>query len=457
MVYPVQLTGLAGRRVLVVGAGSIAARKVEELLRTGASVHVIALEATQEFLPMLDRVSFEQRPVTEADVEGAALVVAATNDRAVNRRVAVAASARDILVNAVDDPDVCTFFASAVVQRGPVSIAIGSGGAAPLIAGRLRRVLEAALPQALENVATAVARSRQLGLRGLAKRGAMLRALADRRLSALIDRGETDAAAARLIEVAAQPVASFERGTVAIIGTGPGAREHLTLAGLDRIHQADVIIHDALVGIDVLAEAGPHARVIVAGRRCGQPGTTQEVLTALMIAEARSGKRVARLHAGDAFLFGRGGEELDALAAAGVLAKMIPGVSAALAAPIAAGIPLTRRGESRGLTIRTGHTIDGYVRSSHVPAEDDTLVVLMGHGGMRTLLAGLIDEGRARDMPAAAISRATQPDQRVVVGTLADLADRVEEADLARPVTFVVGEVARRASVAATLVAEAAA
>ncbi len=442
--YPIQLMHLAGARVLVAGAGAVAARKVVELLAVGAEVHVVAPEITDAMVPHLDRLaSVSRRAVRPSDVEGAVIVIAASNDVAANRALAEVAKANGVLVNAVDDPDACTFYASAVIRRGPITVAVGSDGQSPLLAGRVRRFIDAVLPKSLASLADVATVARQQGLRGVGRAGRLLSALADPKAAQLIDRGAREAAAERLVEVAQREPEPFEPGTVAIVGAGPGGRGDLTLRALERMHAADVVIHDALVSPEILDEILPSARRIEAGRRCGAHGTTQSATIALIIREAQSGLRVVRLHAGDPGVFGRAGEETEALDSAGVGWMLVPGVSSVLASAASARIPLTQRGVSRGLTIRTGHGRGGYSRSLALDPADETLVVLMGHGGITSIMEGLIDEGRDPATPAAAVSCAGRPNQRVVTGTIATLADRVEE--LARPVTFIVGEVARRA------------
>lgn len=446
MNYPIQLTGLEGAPVLVAGGGEIALRKVEELLETGACVEVVTLWVSEAFSAVVPRLAkLTLRAVEEADVDGKRLVIAATDDRAVNRRIALAATRKGILVNAVDDPEVCTFYASATVRRGPATIAIGTDGKAPLLAAQLRRLVEALLPESVGSVGELLAGARKRGLRGLAKRSTMLRAMADAKLGRLVERGETEAAQERLAELARRTEEPFAGGTVAIVGAGPGGRAHLTLRALDRIQRADVIVHDALVLPEVLSEAMPGTRLIDMGRRCDRGGPDQSLTNALIIKEARAGLRVVRLHAGDPGVFGRAGEEIDELDAAGVKWELVPAVSSALAAPALAGVPLTRRGEARGFRVRTGHVKSGYLADVEPSKEEDTLVIMMGLGHARDILAGLVEQGMSPDTPAAAIGAASWPEEQVVTGTLGTLAERIAAVALEGPATLVVGEVAKRA------------
>lgn len=443
--YPVQLTLLKDAWVLVTGGGPIAARKVEELLEVGAKVRVVALELGEAMLPLVERLhAVDFRAAEPRDVVGKVLVIAATDDRAANRRIAEAATARGILVNAVDDPEVSTFSSPAVIRRGAVSLAIATGGGAPLLSAQLRRLFEAAIPEGLGAVSELLVAARLRGLRGLHLRSKLLQALGDGLLGQLVDRGEKEEAGRRLEALVQRPEERFEPGTVAIVGAGPGARALLTLRALDRLQRAEVVVHDALVDPEVLGEISPGARRVLVGGRAGNSLADPEAVRALLVSEAARGRRVVRLHAGDSGVFGRSAEELEALAQAGLEVEIVPGVSAVLAAPAAAGFPLTARGSATSFRVTTAHTREGYVTSLNTPPEEETLVILMGLFRAREILAELIESGRDPDTPAAAIDNAGRSGERVVRGTLAELADRIEGAALRGPATLVVGAVASR-------------
>ncbi|MEQ1855220.1 MAG: uroporphyrinogen-III C-methyltransferase [Longimicrobiales bacterium] len=447
MGYPIHLVTLEGERVLLAGGGPVAAEKVVPLIHAGAHVHVVTTDVSAEMEPWLDRVwKLERRPVTEADVAGAKVVVAATNDHDVNRRLVDAARAQGILAQAADDKPYCDFYSPAVIRRGPVVMTISTDGGSPLLAGQLRRLLEAAIPRSLTDVADLLVRLRDRGLKGLAKRGRLLKALSDPTITRLVDRGDTEAAEDRLEALFHEEEEPFEPGSVAIVGAGPGSRQLLTLRALDRIQRADVILHDALVEPEVLALALPGTELVDVGRRA-RPGTrdphADERRVPLMIEKARAGKRVVRLHAGDAFVFGRGGEEVDALDAAGIPWQTVPGVSAVIAAPAAAGVPLTQRGLAKGFSVRTGRDADGPT-AGRLDPKDETVVVLMGLASIDEILAGLRDEGRDGDTPAIAVGGASREGERVVAGTLTTLGGLVRDAALESPVTLVVGDVGRR-------------
>lgn len=449
MGYPIQLVGLEGKRVLLAGGGPVAAEKIVPLIHAGASVHLVTPEVSPEMEEWLPKVwRFDRRPVCDDDVAGAKVVVGATDDGAVNARLVEVARGLGILAQAADDKPNCDFYSPAVVRRGPVIMTISTDGGSPMLAGQLRRALEAAVPRSVTEVAELLVQLRERGLKGLANRGRMLRALFDPTITRLVDLGDTEAAADRLDELFHEEDEPFEAGTVAIVGAGPGSRQLLTLRALDRIQRADVILHDALVEDEVLRLALPGTEVVDVGRRSRAmrpdetPADAQRI--PLMIEYARAGKRVVRLHGGDPFVFGRGGEEVEALKKAGIPWQVVPGVSSVLASGASAGVPLTQRGVAKGFTVRTGHDTGGPTRGELSP-DEETVVVLMGLGAASEVLGRLVAEGRAPDTPALAVSGASRTDEQIVVGTLGTLAAEIRAADLPAPATLIVGEVARGA------------
>jgi uroporphyrin-III C-methyltransferase len=230
-------------------------------------------------------------------------------------------------------------------------------------------------------------------------------------------------------------------GEVVLVGAGPGDPGLVTVAGLACLRRADVVVYDRLVHPDLLAEAAPGCELVDVGKRPGVPGVTQAEISALLVEHARRGRRVVRLKGGDPFLFGRGGEELLALGAAGIPASVIPGVTSALAAPAAAGIPLTHRGLARSVAVVTGHTADGAAPVWSSLAGVDTLVVLMGVAALESICRELVAHGRSPGTPAAIVERATLPSQRVLRAPLGELAPRARALGVRSPAVIVVGEV----------------
>jgi uroporphyrin-III C-methyltransferase/precorrin-2 dehydrogenase/sirohydrochlorin ferrochelatase len=441
---------LAGRRVVVVGGGPVAATKLEALAPTGADLLVVAPEIRPEILASGVRVA--RRPFRPEDLDGAWYVVAAAPPE-VNRAVGAEAVRRHIFVNAVDDPSAATAYAGGVIRRGGVTVAISTGGRAPALAGLLREGIEALLP---EQVGTWVERAEALRAGWRAER----LPLGDRRprlllaLNALYGCEVAPGAPAptpapRADATTPAPRAAVAVGFVSIVGAGPGDPELLTVKAVKRLEEADLVLYDALVSGEALRHAR-RAHCFFVGKRAGRPSVKQETIQRMLIQAALHGKRVVRLKAGDPFVFGRGGEEVLALAEAGVPHEVIPGLSAALAAPALAGIPVTHRGLATGFTVVSGHAEEAYrpVVMAVRPGAT-TLVVLMGVATRARLADLLIRAGWSPETPAAALLSASTPEAHTWVGTLAGLAD-APLPDARAPGTLVIGEVV---SLAATTTA----
>jgi uroporphyrin-III C-methyltransferase/precorrin-2 dehydrogenase/sirohydrochlorin ferrochelatase len=423
---------LSGRRVLLVGGGAVAVSKLEGLLRAGAMVRVVA----PEFRPEVAAAAVERvrRGFEPSDLEGAWLAVAAATPE-VNREVAREAERRRVFVNAVDDPASATAYAGGVVRRDGVTVAVSTGGRAPALAGLLREGIEALLPERLdawlERAESLRGRWRSEGVPMAERRPRLLTALNELydepvaedaviAADAAAD-ADTDTAA----DAASHPVhGSSPRepaGFVSIVGAGPGDPELLTVKAVRRLEEADLVLYDALVSGEVLRHAR-RAHCFFVGKRAGLPSVKQETIHRMLIQASRFGKRVVRLKDGDPFVFGRGGEEVQALAEAGVPHEVIPGISSALAAPALAGIPLTHRGLAAGFTVVSGHAEEAYrpIVAALRPGSS-TLVVLMGLGTRARLVEVLREAGWSAATPAAVILAASTPQARTWTGTLAQL------------------------------------
>jgi uroporphyrin-III C-methyltransferase/precorrin-2 dehydrogenase/sirohydrochlorin ferrochelatase len=378
-------------------------------------------------------------------VRDAYLVIAATDDPAVNAAVHAAGEREGRLVNAVDDPAHSHFIMPAIVERAPVVDAISTNGAAPSHAPRLRERLEAWLPARIGHLA-ALASSWRATVK------ASITSSDDRRRfwDGVFD-GEVadhvlvgrDAQAQRALGRALNGALPKTRGSVALVGAGPGDPDLLTLRALQLLHDADVIVHDRLVSAEVLARARADAQRIDAGKAPGNRGMSQDEINATLIRLARAGKRVVRLKGGDPFVFGRGGEELDALRAAGIDVEVVPGITAALGCAASTGIPLTHRMLAHGLILVSGHEDLDYARLADPRL---TLAIYMGAGRLGTLTAGLIAHGRPHSTPAALVENGATQRQRVVTGTLGDIARRARAIRIGTPALLFIGDVARYAS-----------
>ena len=416
---------LAGRDVLVVGGGAMAAVRVRQLAEAGARVTVVAPEVREEVARAAAVVL--RRPFRPADLDGAWIAVAAATAE-VNREVARAAEDRRVLVNAVDDPETATAYTGGVVRRGDVTVAISTAGRAPALAGLLREAIDAVLPRELDRWVPAAEaerpdwKRRQVPL-------ATRRPLLLRTLNALY---ASDPAA----NVAPPP------GFVSLVGAGPGDPGLLTRRAAERLATADVVLYDALVDAEVL-QLAPRAHCFHVGKRAGRPSVSQRTIERLLVRAARRGKRVVRLKCGDPFVLGRGGEEALALAAAGVPFEVVPGISSAIAAPALAGIPVTHRGLAAGFAVVSGHaeTTWGPILDGLAPGSL-TLVLLMGVGGRAAIAERLVARGWSPETPAAVLLGASSDGAFTWTGPLRDLGAAALPPGTELPGTLVVGAVA---------------
>ena len=393
---------LVGRRVLVVGGGSVAAAKIPRLLEAGAHLVVVAPAVTAAI--EAEPVEIVRRPFVTSDLDGAWYVVSAAPP-SVNADVAREANARGIFVNAVDDPRHATAFAGSTFRRGPVTVAMSTGGDAPALARVLREALERLIGRDVEDWTSLAVGLRQEWRRDRvpmgARRNALLAALAHLHAETGADSfGARPAHAAR----PHQP----RPGHVSLVGAGPGDPELLTRRAARRLAEADLVLYDALVSPATVSLAR-HAQQIFVGRRRGSATTGQDAIIRTLIRAARRGRRVVRLKGGDPFVFGRGGEEALALEAAGVAFDVVPGVSSAFAAAAAASIPVTYRGVSGAVLVVTGHDVDRFssVAASIAPGAA-TLVVLMGTARRAAhRWTHCIDAGWRASTPAAIVRDAS--------------------------------------------------
>ena len=442
---------IAGQPCLVVGGGEVARRKLELLLRAKADVKVVAKEvsAAVRQLCAAHGAGIDERAFSATDVDGQLLVIAATNDNDANAAVSRACVERHVLVNCVDDGERSTVLFPALVERGPVTVAVSTGGASPTLARRLRERIEALLPASTGDLANYLRSRRErikTALPDAQSRQRFWDAALDSNMATFAERGDIPAAD-EVLEAAldAPSVAGF----VSLVGAGPGSPDLLTLKALHCLQRADVVYYDRLVGADVLARCRRDAQRVDVGREASETGLAAEERQASIIRRlldsAAEGKRVVRLKGGDPLVFGRGGEEIAALARHGVPFEVVPGVSAAQASAAVAGIPLTHREWAQSVCFVSARQRGGEVNADWrmlADAAGQTLVVYMGLAALEALCAGLVAHGVAAETPAATVARATLADQRVVVGALGDLAAKVRAQRIKGPATTIVGRVA---------------
>jgi uroporphyrin-III C-methyltransferase / precorrin-2 dehydrogenase / sirohydrochlorin ferrochelatase len=440
---------LTALKVLIVGGGEVALRKVALLERSGALITLVAPEVLPELQERAaaGKINLAVREFVPDDLDGARLVIVATSRRAVNRWIASLSEARSIPVNVVDDREASRFIVPAIIDRDPVLVAISTGGASPVLARRLRERLEALIPKKIGELALwlrALRHSARRRLRNTDERRRFFENIVDGPAARRFIDGDVHGAQGIAHQLLARTSTAPRRaGEVTLVGAGPGDPELLTLKALRALQDADVIFHDRLVPEALLDMARRDAARISVGKAAGGIGSTQEEINALLIEHARQGKRVVRLKGGDPFIFGRGGEELQALAKAQISFSVIPGVTAAAGCAAYAGIPLTHRDYAHSVTFVTGHADDeGREPDWRALAKPGlTAVFYMGLARVEQIAARLVAHGAAALTPAAIIAQGTLPDQRVVTGTLATIAAAAAASDIQSPALLVVGEV----------------
>ena len=471
--YPVSLD-LRGRRVVVVGGGTVAADRVRRLVETGARVRVVAPRVVPELEDRRARGEIEilPRAYRRGDLDGAFLVLAERVGRDVQQALFDEAERLGTPVNIEDDPARCSFHVPSRVRRGHLQVAISTGGRAPAVAVRLRQELESLVTEArgkLVDLAGSFRAEVSEALPDFQRRRRAWYRLADsveilamlrdddleparRRARQVLglDRDEAPGAEAPDGDPGPPPPRTGPRsaprshaGSVHLVGAGPGDPELITVRGRHLLETCDVVVHDRLANPVLLDVAPTAAERIFVGKAPGVAALDQRDIETVLIDRARRGLRVVRLKGGDPFVFGRGGEEALALVRARVPWEIVPAVSSALAVPARAGIPLTHRGVAASFAVVTGHrTDDGEEPDWEALARVDTLVVLMGVARLETVVARLLAAGRAAATPVAIVERGTLPEERVVTAPLGWICRVARHERVSAPATVVVGPVA---------------
>ncbi|MBD1554081.1 siroheme synthase CysG [Pseudomonas typographi] len=438
---------LAGHQVLVVGGGDIALRKSRLLVDAGARLRVVAPYIDSQLAALLAAHDGQAlaREYQGNDQDGCQLVIAATDDTLLNAQVSAEAHRRGVPVNVVDAPALCSVIFPAIVDRSPLVVAVSSGGDAPVLARLIRARLEAWIPPRYGELAGLAAKFRDK-VKQLYPNVNQRRAfweevfqgpVADRQLAG------QGAEAERLLQERVEGAPPHAPGEVYLVGAGPGDPDLLTFRALRLMQQADVVLYDRLVAPAIIDLCRRDAERIYVGKRRADHAVPQEKINELLVTLAQAGKRVVRLKGGDPFIFGRGGEEIEELAAHGIPFQVVPGITAASGCAAYAGIPLTHRDHAQSVRFVTGHLKDG---SSDLPWQElvapaQTLVFYMGLVGLPVICEGLIRHGRAANTPAALIQQGTTVHQRVFTGTLANLPALVAQHEVHAPTLVIVGEV----------------
>ena len=447
---------IKNRHCVVIGGGDVAMRKVSMLLKASAAVTIYSPKICHELQDLADaqKIKFVQSNFEENQLAGACMVIAATDDEAVNMAVSIAAKAQNIPVNVVDAPDLCTFTMGSIIDRSPVVIAVSSEGNAPVLARYIRAKIETMLPATYGRIADIAGEFREqvkakfgtTQARRIFWEGVLQGPVVERVLS-----GQEQAARELLQNILNDTDATANKGEVFLVGGGPGDPDLLTFRALRLMQQCDVCVYDKLVSPEVMELVRRDAELIFVGKSRDQHTMPQEEINELLAKLALQGKRVLRLKGGDPFIFGRGGEEIETLMAHGVPFQVVPGITAANGVSSYAGIPLTHRDYAQACLFITGH-LKAKEGSTELTLDLDwvamsrprqTVVIYMGLVGLKEICEKLIEHGVAATMPVAVVQQGTTQRQKVVTATLADLAEKVAAAGMKPPCLTIVGEVVK--------------
>lgn len=433
---------------LVVGAGEIAARKIDLLTRAGANITVVANEfaTTVANMPVNHHITLKKKLFEETDLTGKCLVVSATNNRDTNIKVAELAKQRNILVNVVDNPELCSFIFPAIIDRSPIVAAVSSGGASPVLARLLRAKIESTISPAYGQLATLAEKFRNAvkqHIKKPAQRRIFWEKVLQGSIAELVFAGKYREAEQRLQSLLTNTPESENKGEVYLVGAGPGDPDLLTFRALRLMQQADVVVYDRLVSDEILDLARRDSEKIYVGKQRNNHSLPQESINELLAKLALEGKRVVRLKGGDPFIFGRGGEELETLMQQGINFQVVPGITAASGCACYAGIPLTHRDHAQSCTFVTGHLKDSSINLNwqQLAAPNQTVIIYMGLVGLEKICQSLIEHGCPATHPIAIIQQGTTKNQRVITGTLTTLPHAVAEEDIKPPTLIIVGTV----------------
>lgn len=439
---------LDGQACLVVGGGAVAARRVGLLRKAGGQVTVASPDLTEELSEQVSagEVRHLARRFQADDLAGMRLVIAATDDAAVNAEVSRLAQAQAVPVNVVDNPDLCSFIVPSILDRSPVLAAVSTGGASPVLARQLRTRLETLIPSAYGRLASMVEEFREAAKQRFDEpddRRRFWEEVLEGPIAELVFAGREPEARRRIEQALERGSASQGVGEVYLVGAGPGDPDLLTFRAVRLMQQADVMVYDRLVSAPILELVRRDAQRIYVGKEKNNHAVPQEGINQLLVDLAREGKRVLRLKGGDPFIFGRGGEEIETLAQEGIPFQVVPGITAAAGCASYAGIPLTHRDYAQSCTFVTGHLKEGNLDLNWIQLVQprQTVVFYMGLTGINVICEQLIAHGMAPDMPAALVEQGTTRNQRVHIGTVATLPNLVAESDVRAPTLTIIGEV----------------
>ena len=437
------------RDCLVVGGGSVAARKAAILHSAGARIHIVAAKLCDEVRALIDKGQYQHtdRNFAEEDLLDKVLVIAATNDKATNQEVSKLAKSRFLPVNVVDNPSLCSFIMPSIIDRSPLQVAISTGGASPVLARMLRTQLESNIPNSYGKLAALVEGYRdqvKAAFGSIEQRRSFWEDILEGPVAELVFAGKEAEAHQRLQQAIDEAkVKPDYQGEVYLVGAGPGDPDLLTFRALRLMQKADVVVYDRLVSDAIMELVRRDSEKFYVGKERDKHAVEQEDINQCLVRLAREGKRVLRLKGGDPFIFGRGGEEISTLMDEGVNFQVVPGITAAAGCAAYSGIPLTHRDFAQAVIFVTGHLKDGTVNLNWkmLAHEHQTVVFYMGLHGVHCICEKLTEHGRSGSTPVALVERGTTPEQKVYIGTLDTLPQMVKDNNVKPPTLIIVGEV----------------
>lgn len=447
--FPVFLN-LKDRHCLVIGGGAVASRKVNNLLKADANVIVISPVISDELkhFGSEGKITVIEREFQTSDIAVAFLVVAATDNSDVNEQIATQANIANTMVNVADNADLCSFIFPSILDRSPVTIAVSTGGASPVLARQLRMKLETMIPSACGRLAGITEEYREKVKQHFPKqehRKAFWENALKGPFAELVYAGQDTSARKLLNDLLAKGHDEHPMGEVYLVGAGPGDPDLLTFKAARLMQQADVMVYDRLVSKPILNMANKNAERLYVGKEKDNHAVPQDKINDLLVELAKQGKRVLRLKGGDPFIFGRGGEEIETLAENQVPFQVVPAITAASGCSSYAGIPLTHRDYAQSVTFATGHLKDGSINLNwdQLTQINHTIVFYMGLTGIKVISEQLQAHGMSGDMPAALIEQGTTRNQRVHIGTVATLPQLVKDSGVRAPTLTIIGEVVK--------------
>ncbi|MCF6203996.1 MAG: siroheme synthase CysG [Methylococcaceae bacterium] len=439
---------LKKQNCLVVGAGTIATRKIELLLRAGAVITVIAkdISPTITHLQKSHELIIKVKEFEASDAKGFSLIVSATNNSTTNQLVSQSATQLNILINVVDNPELCSFIFPAIIDRSPLIAAVSSGGASPVLARLLRAKIESIIPPAYGQLALFAEKFRNTVKKQIkqpAQRRILWESALQGKISELIFSGRQQEAERQLKKLISNSEDNDDTGEVYLVGAGPGDPDLLTFRALRLMQQADVVVYDRLVSPEILDLTRRDSEKIYVGKQKQNHTVPQDSINKLLASLAKKGKRVVRLKGGDPFIFGRGGEEIETLLEQNISFQVVPGITAASGCATYAGIPLTHRDHAQSCIFVTGHLKDGTINLNwkQLTAQNQTVVFYMGLSSLGEICQSLIDNGCSSNHPIAIIQQGTTANQRVVTGTLETLPQLASAKNIKAPTLIIVGSV----------------